>query len=112
MSSNTKSFCVILSISKRPMRAPAPGRGDVAEADDVGREGRWPFRQAGLRLRYCQGHLSLPRGREADVPHDVRAGRQDDAALLDERLPIIQQRVVFRRLETPASDLIGNFKRN
>jgi Transposase DDE domain len=49
--------------------------------------GGWPFWQAGLRLRRCRGHLSLPRGREADVPHDVRAGWQDDAALLDERLP-------------------------
>src|SRR5262249_29668969 len=45
------------------------------------------LRKRGLRLRYCRGCLSLPRRREADVPHDVRAGRQDDAALLDKRLP-------------------------
>src|SRR5947209_10167165 len=35
----------------------------------------------------AEGCLSLSCRREADLSHDDRAGRQDDAALLDERLP-------------------------
>ena len=36
--------------------------GDAAEADDIGREGGWPLRQAGFRLSTDGGCLPLPAG--------------------------------------------------
>src|SRR5437660_11826145 len=57
--------------------------GDVAEANDVRCEVGWSFRQAGLPLQRRRGCLSLSCRREADLSHDDRAGRQDDATLLD-----------------------------
>src|SRR5947199_1536326 len=61
--------------------------GDAAKAADVRAEGRGAFRQAGLRLSAQGGRLSLPRWRAAAISLYQRRGRQDAAALLDNRVP-------------------------
>ena len=58
--------------------------GDVAEADDVGREGRRSLRQAGFCLPRRQGCLPLPCWREAHLSLQQRRERPAAAALLDE----------------------------
>jgi Transposase domain (DUF772) len=53
-------------LGSRPTRDPGMRGGgdhrDAAEADDLGREGGWSIRQAGLRLSSGRRCVSLPRG--------------------------------------------------
>ena len=56
-----------------------------AQAADLGRQGRRPLRQAGLRLSARPGRLSLPGRRAAAAPHDHRRAGPDAAPLLGPR---------------------------
>src|SRR5262249_6821517 len=56
---------------------------DTGETDDLGGEGRWPLRQAGLRLSTGGGCLPMSCGREADLSLYECGERQDAASLLD-----------------------------
>src|SRR5215471_338144 len=60
---------------------------DAAEADDFGREGGRPLRQAGLRLFADGGCLSLPSGREVDLSLHEPGEGYDAPPLLDRRVP-------------------------
>src|ERR1700758_141299 len=61
--------------------------GDVAEADDIGREVGRPLREAGLRLSADRGCVPLPGGPEALLSLYERGGWQDAAPLLDDGMP-------------------------
>ena len=79
-------------------------RGDAAEADDIGREVGWSFRQAGLRLSADEDVYRCPAGEKLAYRYHDRAGRQDDAAILDERLPqIARSKRDARRARSVAS---------
>ncbi len=52
--------------------------------------------------------LSLSCWREADLSHDERAGRQDDAALLDERLPELPAEVEMYDRQRAAHSTLGS----
>src|ERR1700752_5284635 len=61
--------------------------GDATEAADVRGQSGGTLRQAGLHLSARGRRLSLPRWRAAAISLYERRGRQDIAALLDNRVP-------------------------
>jgi hypothetical protein len=60
---------------------------NFAEADDIGRESRGAFRQAGFRLQGGGGYLSLPGWRNSEVLLHEGGERAEISVLLDECLP-------------------------
>src|SRR5215471_18327553 len=81
--------------------------GDAAEADDLGRQGRWPLRQTGLCLFAERRCLSLPRGREADLSLYERGERQDAAPLLDRGVPPLPTQVSVCEGKSAAYQAMG-----
>src|SRR5947209_12166405 len=66
-----------------------------------------PFGKQDFRLQRRRGCPSLSCWREADLSHDDRAGRQDDAALLDERLPELPAEVEMYDGQRAAHSTMG-----